>query len=74
VDSFKESMGFARRPIRQRIVLHPLAERIARAPATGLIARALARRPRAGTFWRKLEGVLVFHGTLQARSGPEQTA
>lgn len=74
VDSFKESMGFARRPIRQRIVLHPFADRIARARATGRIARALARRPRASTFWRKLEGVLIFHGSLQARPDPEQTA
>jgi hypothetical protein len=33
----------------------------------------LARRPRASTFWRKLEGVLVVHGSLQARPDPEQT-
>ena len=71
VDTFKESMGFTRRPVRQRVVLRPLAERIARVRATGRIARALARRPRAGTFWRKLEGVLVFHGSLEARLDPE---
>jgi hypothetical protein len=73
VDSFKESMGFARRSIQQRIVFHPLVERIARTRVTGRIARALARRPRASTFWRKLEGVLVVHGSLQARPDPEQT-
>lgn len=74
VDSFKESMGFTRRPIRQRIVFHPFAERIARARATARIASALARRRSAGVFWRKLEGLLTFQGTHEARSGPEQTA
>jgi hypothetical protein len=74
VDSFKESMGFTRRPIRQRIVFHPFAERIARARATVRIARALARRPSAGIFWRKLEGLLTFQGALEARPGPERTA
>ena len=74
VDTFKESMGFTRRPIRQRIVFHPLAEPIARARVTARIARALARRPSAGVFWRKLEGLLVFNGTLEARPGPEPTA
>ena len=74
VDTFKESMGFVRRPIRQRIVLHPLAEPLARVRATAHIARALARRPGAGTFWRKLEGVLVFHGSLDPRADSEQMA
>jgi hypothetical protein len=74
VDSFKESMGFTRRPIRQRIVFHPFAAPIARARATARIARALARRRSAGIFWRKLEGLLTFQGTLDARSGPERMA
>jgi hypothetical protein len=74
VDSFKESMGFTRRPIRQRIVFHPFAERIARARATVRIARALARRRSGGIFWRKLEGLLTFQGSLEARSGPERSA
>jgi hypothetical protein len=74
VDAFKEAMGFTRRPIRQRIVFHPLAEPFARARLTARIARALARRPSAGVFWRKLEGLLVFNGTLEARSHPERTA
>jgi hypothetical protein len=74
VDSFKEGMGFTRRPIRQRIVFHPLAEPIVRARITGRIARALARRRSAGMFWRKLEGLLVFNGSLEARPDSERTA
>jgi hypothetical protein len=74
VDTFKESMGFTRRPIRQRIVFHPLAEPIARARVTARIASALARRPSAGAFWRKLEGLLAFDGGLEARRDSERTA
>jgi hypothetical protein len=74
VDSFKESMGFERRPIRQRIVFHPLAQPIVRARATARIARVLARRRGAGAFWRKLEGVLAFDGGLDPRAKSEQMA
>jgi hypothetical protein len=70
VDSFKESMGFFRRPIRQRIVFHPLVEPIVRARVTGRIARALVKRRSASMFWRKVEGLLLFHGSLEAQPRP----
>lgn len=57
---FKLSMGFAKSPIRQRIVLHPLLRPALR---NSLVVRALAamaqRRP-DNELWRKLHGLAVF--------------
>lgn len=78
VDAFKESMGFSRLPIRQRIVFRPLTERLLRMPFVSRTARALARRRPGSEFWRKVEGVLIFHGSLrdtrEAREGASWTS
>jgi hypothetical protein len=60
VNAFKDSMGFRREPLRQRVVFHPwlarvMASRLARR-AAGLMAQ---RRPQV-EFWRKLDGALSF--------------
>jgi len=71
---FKESMGFRRQRIRQRIVFHPLVERLMGWQAFPRAIRALARRRADDGFWRKLEGLLVFHGSLEARRRGEEEA
>jgi hypothetical protein len=65
VDQFKESMGFRRMPIRQRIVFAPMAERLLRLPIVRRMAGAMARRRSESEFWRKVQGVLIFHESLE---------
>jgi hypothetical protein len=73
VDQFKESMGLRRRPLRQRIVFHPL---LAPVLGHGLVrrsVRALARRRPEDQFWRKVEGLLDFNaGPAAARPAQEE--
>ena len=72
VDAFKDSMGFRRWPVRQYIGLHPLAERaLGYAWVRSTLQRVVDRR-RASEFWRKVEGVLIFHGSLADRSETEK--
>jgi hypothetical protein len=61
VDQFKERMGFRRVPIRQRIVLSPTAERLLHLPLVRRAALSLARRWSDREFWRKVQGMLLFH-------------
>ena len=68
VDAFKDSMAFRRWPIRQYIGLHPLAERVLGFAWTKNILQRLVDRRRDSEFWRKIEGVLIFHGSLADRS------
>ncbi len=59
IDAFKLSMGFAKSPIRQRVVLHPLLRPVLQ---SGLMRRVLAglaeRRPKDER-WRKLRGIVA---------------
>lgn len=60
VDEFKLGMGFVKRPIRQRIVLHPLLRPFFR---SGLVTRgitALAARQPKNELWRKLGRLSTF--------------
>jgi hypothetical protein len=68
VDQFKESMGFRRLPIRQRIVFSPTAERLLHLPFVRRTALSMAQRWSDREFWRKVQGMLVFHdGSTEAR-------
>lgn len=61
LDEFKFGMGFRKKPLRQRVVFHPILRRLL-APA--LVRRALVRlgsgRGPEGGFWRKAIGLLQF--------------
>jgi hypothetical protein len=72
VDRFKDSMAFRRWPVRQHIALHPLAEGALRRPWVRGALRRLIDRRRESEFWRKVEGTLIFHGSLAGRSEAEQ--
>jgi hypothetical protein len=61
VDQFKESMGFRRLPVRQRIVFSPVAERLLGVPLVRRAALAVAQRWPEREFWRKVQGMLAFH-------------
>ena len=61
VDQFKDSMGFRRLPIGQRIVFSPLAERVLRLPIVRRTALFMAQRCSDREFWRKLQGALGLH-------------
>jgi hypothetical protein len=72
VDNFKDSMAFRRWPVRQYIALHPVAER---ALGFGIVRKTLHRvvdRRRDSEFWRKVEGVLIFHGSFAERNETEK--
>jgi hypothetical protein len=72
VDNFKDSMAFRRWPVRQYIGLHPLAERaLGYAWVRNTLHRVVEHR-RASEFWRKVEGVLIFHGSLAERTEEEK--
>jgi hypothetical protein len=74
VDRFKDSMAFRRWPVRQHIAFHPLAEHaLRRGWVRGAIRRVIERRP-ASEFWRKVEGALIFHGSLAAREAEREPA
>ena len=60
VDEFKLSMGFVKRPIRQRIVLHPVLRPLFRGgPVVRAIAGLAARQPQ-NELWRKLQRLSTF--------------
>ena len=61
LDQFKFGMGFRARPLRQRIVFHPLLRAFLRhAPVRGVVRRWSDRRGTEGVFWRKAAGLLRF--------------
>lgn len=61
LDQFKFSMGFRTRPLRQRIVFHPvLRALLRRASVRGLFHRWTDRRGADKVFWRKAAGLLRF--------------
>lgn len=68
VDQFKTSLGFTRRRLRQRIVFHPAAERLADIrlvrSAIGTAARWWPQRE----MLRKLDGLLAFHAAQKEMS------
>jgi hypothetical protein len=61
LDQFKFSMGYRARPLRQRIVFHPLLRTLLRqAPVRALVHRWTDRRGGEAVFWRKAAGLLRF--------------
>ena len=61
LDQFKFSMGFQRRPLRQRVVFHPLLRALLRqSPVRALVRRWTDRRGPEAAFWRKAAGLLRF--------------
>lgn len=61
LDQFKFSMGYEAKPLRQRIVFHPLVAPMLRVAAVrGLARRWTESRAEHGVFWRKAAGILRF--------------
>jgi hypothetical protein len=61
LDEFKLSMGFYRRPLRQRVVFHPLLRALLRHAAVRTAFRHWTeRRGTKVAFWRKAAGLLRF--------------
>ena len=59
IDTFKLSMGFAKSPIRQRVVLHPLLRPILQNALARRALTALADRRPQDERWRKLRGIVA---------------
>lgn len=66
VDDFKLSMGFAKAPIRQRIVLHPLVRPAFRSRLVLRGIEALAARQPRNEIWRKLQHLAGFENATPA--------
>lgn len=61
LDQFKFSMGFRTKPLRQRVVFHPVLGAALRSRAVrGLFHRWAGAENSAGVFWRKAAGLLRF--------------
>lgn len=61
LDEFKFGMGFHRRPLRQRVVFHPLLRALLRHRSVrALVQRWTERRGTDAVFWRKAAGLLRF--------------
>ena len=61
LDTFKFSMGFTRRPLRQRVVFHPALQALfRRPPVRSLFYRLTERYGQTMDFWRKAAGMLRF--------------
>jgi hypothetical protein len=61
LDDFKFSMGFRRKPLRQRVVFHPLLAALLRqAPVRSLLYRSAARATGRGGVWQKAVGLVRF--------------
>jgi hypothetical protein len=59
-DAFKQSLGFEKTPIRQRVVFHPLLRpALQNALAVRVLGAMAARRPES-EMWRKLHGLALF--------------
>ena len=61
LDQFKFSMGFERKPLRQRIVFRPVLSTLLRqSPVRNLVRRWTAQPSERAVFWRKAAGILRF--------------
>jgi hypothetical protein len=61
LDQFKFAMGFRPRPIRQRVIFHPLVRILLRRDAVRAVFRRWTdRRGADAVFWRKAAGLLRF--------------
>lgn len=61
LDQFKFGMGYRAKPLRQRIVFHPiLAALLRQAPVRALVRRWTERQSNEAVFWRKAAGLLRF--------------
>jgi len=61
LDEFKFGMGFQARPLRQRVVFHPILRALLRQRAVrALFRRWTEQHAAAGVFWRKAAGLLRF--------------
>ncbi len=61
LDQFKFSMGFQARPLRQRVVFHPLIRALLRNAGVRVVFRRWTERHGAeAVFWRKAAGLLRF--------------
>jgi hypothetical protein len=61
LDQFKFSMGFRTKPLRQRVVFHPVLATALRSRAVrGLFHRWAGAENGSGVFWRKAAGLLRF--------------
>jgi hypothetical protein len=61
LDQFKFSMGFERKPLRQRIVFRPsLAKLLRQSSVRSLVRRWTAQPGERAVFWRKAAGILRF--------------
>lgn len=74
VDQFKFSMGLQRRPLRQRIVFHPLLRPVLGHRLVTRAVRAVARRRPASPFWRKVDGLLDFNTSPTVRQRAQEAA
>lgn len=70
LDAFKFGMGFRQRPLRQRVIFHPLVRALLppRTLCTGLLHWA-EQRGSDGAFWKKAVGLLRFaeEGGIESR-------
>jgi hypothetical protein len=61
LDEFKFGMGFRCRPLRQRVVFHPILRALLRqSPVRAVVRRWSERRGSETVFWRKAAGLLRF--------------
>ena len=61
LDQFKFSMGFRPKPLRQRVIFHPLVREVLQPAAVRAFFYRRAQHRRAGAvFWRKAAGLLRF--------------
>lgn len=73
VDEFKFRMGYVARPVRQRIVFHPLVKPFANRKLKSVLSALVRRRPVCGTFG-KAEGMLRFYFEEPSQEPPQHTA
>lgn len=61
LDEFKFGLGFRPRPLRQRVVFHPVLRAVLRVrPARSLLEQWLERKSKTDVFYRKAVGLLRF--------------
>lgn len=60
LDEFKRTMGYVRRPMKQRVVFNPVVRPFVGGVSHGVVQRASALRPQSDTL-RKLDGIMRFY-------------
>lgn len=67
LDAFKLALGYEKKPVRQRVLLHPLLRAVLAVPPVRRLVHLVGDRPTANVAWRKASGLIRFEREQEPR-------